>query len=552
MRILFAFWLLLAAALPAQAQRNLAVEKSALAERRVALVIGNGAYPSAPLKNPANDARDMAIALRKLGFEVIEKINAPQKEMNRAIAQFGDKLNANTVALFFYAGHGMQVRGKNYLLPIDAQISSESSVRAETVDVDAVLDQFAASPLNVVILDACRNNPFERRFRSTGGGLAQMDAPKGTLIAYATAPGKVASDGEGRNGLYTQELLKQLQTPELSVEAVFKRVRAGVARATGDAQIPWEASSLTGEFYFRPPRAAAVVEAAPETVVVHTPDQIEQQYWNRIRDSQEVIDFEDYLKQYPQGRFTAEARLMVRKLGGPPKVVTPPPESQAVAAPVANRSRLGVRIQDVTPELAKSFGVAEAKGALVVQVTADGPAARAGMSSGEIVLAFQGRPVMKSADLPPLVAANPPGTKVAIQSLRDGRTRDYSVLLDRMPEIKPDTGPDAKPQPEADKQLAEFFKKFSAGPGVAFSQLKAADQQQLRALGFELQANDRIVKIVRRGIATEITTAASFSNRFAGPDTPEELSLLVWREGAESFITGKPPSPATPQPPAAK
>jgi len=233
------------------------------ADKRVALVIGNNAYRESPLRNPANDARDMAAALRKLGFDVIEKRDASQKDMNRAIAQFGEKLNADTVALFYYAGHGMQVRGKNYLIPVDAQISGESTVRAEAVDMDAVLDQFAASPLNIVILDACRNNPFERRWRSIGGGLAQMDAPKGVLMAFATAPGKVAADGDGRNGLYTAELLKALNEPGLKVEDVFKRVRARVSQRTADAQVPWESSSLTGDFYFRPGVAVANPTAQP-------------------------------------------------------------------------------------------------------------------------------------------------------------------------------------------------------------------------------------------------------------------------------------------------
>jgi len=225
----------------------------AAAERRVALVIGNAAYKDAPLDNPVNDARDMAEMLRRTGFEVIELINGTQKEMNRAIAKFGDRLRSDSVALFYYAGHGLQVRGKNYLVPIDAQISNETSIRVESVDVDGVLDQLASSELNVVILDACRNNPFERKFRAMGGGgLAQMDAPKGSLIAYATAPGKTAADGDGRNGLFTGELLKQMQRPGLTIEQVFKNVRREVARATRDNQIPWESSSLTGDFYFLP------------------------------------------------------------------------------------------------------------------------------------------------------------------------------------------------------------------------------------------------------------------------------------------------------------
>jgi cytochrome c551/c552 len=245
--------------------RNLAVNQvnGAVSEQRIALVIGNSKYKEKSLSNPANDARDMAVALRELGFDVIDKIDVTQKEMNRAIVQFGEKLNANTIALFYYAGHGMQVKGKNYLIPVDAEIASENSARAETVDVDTVLDQLNRSPLSIVILDACRNNPFERRFRSTGGGLAAMDAPKGTLIAYATAPGSIASDGTGRNGLYTQELLKAMRTNGLPVERMFKEVRRNVTRTSGDTQTPWEMSSLTGEFYFKPGIQVASLESVP-------------------------------------------------------------------------------------------------------------------------------------------------------------------------------------------------------------------------------------------------------------------------------------------------
>ena len=310
--VLLAF--LASVALAAEPARNLA---PSAAEKRIALVIGNSKYPSVPLKNPANDARDMAGALRRLGFQVIEKIDVNQKEMNRAITQFGEKLGADSIAIFFYAGHGIQVRGKNYLIPLDAQIASENSVRSETVDVDSVLDQLNASSLNVVILDACRNNPFERKFRSAGGGLAQMDAPKGTLIAYATAPGKVASDGEGRNGLYTQELLKLIQTPGLPVEGVFKKVRASVARATADNQIPWEASSLTGDFYFKPPAGgepAPAAEIALPAAAAPDPVAIELAYWDGVKDSRDAEAFKTYLDQFPEGRFAALAKVRMREL----------------------------------------------------------------------------------------------------------------------------------------------------------------------------------------------------------------------------------------------
>ncbi|MDP2786045.1 MAG: caspase family protein, partial [Sulfurimicrobium sp.] len=224
--------------------------------KRLALVVGNAAYPGSPLENPVNDAHAIAVSLKELGFHVTALANLSQREFNRAITLFGEQLTPNTVALFYYAGHGMQVRGKNYLIPVDAQIHTEAGVKSEAVDVDTLLEHFqsAGSPLNIVILDACRNNPFERRFRSTAGaGLAQMDAPKGTLVAYATAPGKTALDGEGANGVYTTELLRAVRQPGLKVEDVFKQVRIRVAALTADQQMPWEASSLTGDFYFTHP-----------------------------------------------------------------------------------------------------------------------------------------------------------------------------------------------------------------------------------------------------------------------------------------------------------
>ena len=311
--IFLAAWLGCAAA--AEPQRDPGIV-SASGEKRVALVIGNAAYKDAPLKNPVNDARDMAATLRRLGFDVIEKTNVGQKDINRAIAQFGEKLRSDTVALFYYAGHGIQVKGKNYVIPIDAHITGEATVRAEAVDVDTVMDQLAISPMNIVILDACRNNPFERKFRSTGGGLAQMDAPKGSLIAYATAPGKTAADGDSRNGLYTQELLKHIQTPGLPLEAVFKRVRNGVMAASGDAQTPWEASSLTGDFFFRPVAGATMPAAAQPVAAPVDLTAVEVSFWESIKNSADAEDFQAYLDKYPGGQFAALAERRAKKKPG--------------------------------------------------------------------------------------------------------------------------------------------------------------------------------------------------------------------------------------------
>lgn len=282
-----------------------------VSEKRVALVIGNAAYKEAPLRNPVNDARAMAAQLRRVGFQVIARENARKSQMEAALAEFGEILNGGAVGLFFYAGHGMQVNGRNFLVPVDATIASEHRVRLETIDVDLVLDQMetAKSVVNLVVLDACRNNPFERRFRSAGSGLAQINAPQGTMIAYATAPGKVASDGDGANGLYTSSLLQHLATPGLPVEEVFKRVRIDVAKATSNGQTPWESSSLTGNFFFVEPAAPAPVIATPAPAADR-----EALFWQLVSDSNEPTLLRYYLAQYPKGMFVPQAQAKIAAL----------------------------------------------------------------------------------------------------------------------------------------------------------------------------------------------------------------------------------------------
>lgn len=222
-------------------------------EPRTALIIGNSDYLSSPLKNPSNDARAIAHELRQIGFEVFEYTDASHEDMEIAIQKFGQKIQKGGVGLFYYAGHGLQVGGTNYLVPVDAQIESETEVKFRTVALGLVLAKMedAKNRLNIVVLDACRNNPFKRSWRSAEEGLATALSPTGTFIAYATAPGSVAADGEGDNGLYTEELLKAMRTPGLRIEDVFKRVRKNVRQRSNNRQVPWESSSIEGDFYFR-------------------------------------------------------------------------------------------------------------------------------------------------------------------------------------------------------------------------------------------------------------------------------------------------------------
>ena len=226
---------------------------TAAQEMRTALVIGNSAYSSGPLKNPANDAADMAAMLKNLGFSVTLNENCSLQEMDEAIEAFGNRLKRGGVGLFYYAGHGVQVNGTNYLLPIGAKINKETDVKYQAVDANKILDEMATANngLNIVILDACRDNPFTRGFRNAARGLAIVSsAPSGTFISYSTSPGNIARDGAGRNSPYTAALLQYMQAPGLTISDVFVNVRTKVKKETG--QVPWELSSLEGMFYFKP------------------------------------------------------------------------------------------------------------------------------------------------------------------------------------------------------------------------------------------------------------------------------------------------------------
>jgi uncharacterized caspase-like protein len=228
---------------------------------RHALVIGNSQYQDAPLRNPANDAAAIAGELKQAGFEVVQALDAGRTAMLDAIQAFGGSLGQQgAVGLFYFAGHGVQLAWRNYLIPVDAVVDNPEDVRERAVELNTLLQGLtrAKNPMNVIILDACRDNPFGTRVRTDQKGLSQFDAPPGSLLAYATAPGNVASDGEGANGLYTENLLREMRVPEAKIEDIFKRVRLHVRRRTNGQQIPWESTSLEDDFYFVPPRSVAL------------------------------------------------------------------------------------------------------------------------------------------------------------------------------------------------------------------------------------------------------------------------------------------------------
>lgn len=279
---------------------------------RIALVVGNAAYET-PLPNPVNDARAIAKALGQAGFEVIEVLDADRAEMERAIVEFGRRIEMGGTGLFYYSGHGVQIAQHNFMIPIDANIVSESQIVSEGVDLMRVLDQMAEArnKLNIVILDACRNNPFSEQFEVVAYGLAETLAPPQTYIAYAAAPGQVASDGFGTNSIFTGELIKTINQPGLEIEDVFKRVRAGVLRVTGGEQVPWSSSSITGNFAF--------VEAEDDGSGGVNRDTIgglydELELWSSIERGDDPDGLRAYLDRYPAGSFAQLAQVRLANL----------------------------------------------------------------------------------------------------------------------------------------------------------------------------------------------------------------------------------------------
>lgn len=327
---------------------------AAPAERRVALVIGNGAYRNAPpLTNPPNDARVIAEAVRGAGFELVGgkvMLDLDRAGTEQAIRAFGQALRGGAVGLFYYAGHGVQISGSNYLVPVSAALATEADVKYELVDVNYVLDEMtqAGNRLNVIILDACRNNPFGGRgMRSVSSGLAQMQAPSGTVISYATQPGNVAADGAGGNSPYTEALAASIRTPGRSVFEVFNDVGLAVKKKTGGVQQPWLATSpIEGQFFFVPgaePAPVAVASVAPAAPVAAVPAisaDKEALYWESIKDSNNPSFYRAYLAQFPRGVFAGLATAKLAALPPPPatapatNTTAPPrPQTQPQAPP---------------------------------------------------------------------------------------------------------------------------------------------------------------------------------------------------------------------------
>lgn len=302
---------------------------------RVALVIGNGDYGAeiGRLRNPVNDAKLMARTLKQLGFAVTLALDVDQKQLKRAVRDFGEALTAagsEGVGFFYYAGHGLQVDGENYLLPIGAHIEAERDVDLEAVSANAILAQmqYAGNGVNLIFLDACRNNPLSRSFRSTQRGLARVDAPRGSFVGYSTAPGDVSLDGDGNNSPYALALAQELLRPGEAIEEVHRAVRLQVLSATNQQQTPWDSSSLTATVTLAGARVAPVasVAPAPAPTVAPADGAAAERAWDRVKDNTNPVVLQAFLQQFPDGLYAALARDRLEKLTGDTQVA-------AVAAP---------------------------------------------------------------------------------------------------------------------------------------------------------------------------------------------------------------------------
>ncbi len=325
------------------------------ASKRVALVIGNSAYKHAtPLVNPKNDAEAVSAVLEELGFEVVTGIDLSHVGFAETVGKFRRKLQHADVALFFYAGHGLQVNGQNYLAPVDSRLEDETALAFEAVKLRTILSLMERRPrTNIVFLDACRDNPLAQnlarsmgtRSGAIGRGLARVESGVGTLITFATQPGNVALDGDEENSPFTQSLVRHISTPGLDVALMIRRVRQDVIDLTGGRQIPWQHSSLTAPFLFKKSEAVAAVVTKPQPKSAEPLEQlkqlqqiqrsqqpqglseVEREFWNATRRIGSAEVYALYLQQFPKGKFAALARLQIKMLAKPITPVEEPSDT---------------------------------------------------------------------------------------------------------------------------------------------------------------------------------------------------------------------------------
>ena len=407
------------------------------AEKRVALVIGNSAYiETTKLANTRNDATDFGNALKRLGFDVLEGVDLDKRAMERLVRQFGVKVVGADIAFFFYAGHGLQVSGENYLVPIDAKLAAEGDVDFEAIQLRLILRQMERdAKASIVLLDACRDNPLARnlarsmgtRSAQAGQGLTPVQTGSGTLIGFSTQPGNVALDGDGRNSPYTTALLNEIEVGGRDLHATLAAVRGAVMRATNNRQVPWEHTSLIGPVMLKGATSAVAVQ--PQ----QSPPQSSEaeRAWSMVKDSSNVELLEAFATRYSDSFFAVIAKGRLADLKAQRPVA---PNTQVDADRPAQRTGqakpyLGVRFTQVDEEKAKDLGLTEKYGVIIVQITADSPAQASGLKLFDTIVAMNGDTIQDHQDLARKLSESLPGARVSFRVIRSGQSETVEVKL---------------------------------------------------------------------------------------------------------------------------
>lgn len=419
----------------------LAAAEAASAERRVALVVGNGAYRHANvLPNPRNDAEDVAAALKRSGFETVVGLDLDKAGMEEMSIRFARLARDADVALFYYSGHAMQFGGVNYLMPVDARLNDETDLRRMTRVDDVVADLQNARTLRILVLDSCRDNPLAEALKrsigrtrsgSIASGLAKIDSPQGMIVAYATQAGRTADDGDGRNSPYTAAFLKHIESQE-EIGTVFRRVSADVYAATRQSQLPELSLSVIGEFYLRGrAHGVAVGPPAPAPRLVPVPSNEDARAWDAIKDSTSPAALQAFMARFPDSFYAVLARERLEKLGTsqsasrPPAAPAPPPP-----APVTGVDR-GFTVVPLTASVRRQYRIRGqgGRGVLVTSVKPGTSAARSGLRSGALIVQIARHPVASANDVETrLDELRKSGQSSALLMLTDGNTGMVSFV----------------------------------------------------------------------------------------------------------------------------
>jgi membrane-associated protease RseP (regulator of RpoE activity) len=391
---------------------------SPAAAKRVALVIANGSYAHvAALNNPASDARLIAASLKQAGFdEVVIRSDLGKSQLEAELRSFGMRAEGAEVALIYYAGHGIEAGGQNYLIPVDAQLARDRDLEVEATRLDTALTMAEAARMRIIILDACRNNPFTAsmqrtiRNRAIGRGLAAVEPEGETLVVYAAKAGATAADGEGGNSPFAQALAKRLTEPGLEISLLFRAVRDDVLAKTGRTQEPFTYGSLSGQaFYFRPPLSSTSTSVRLKPARPASPEadaSTETLFWKGALDVNSEAAFRSYIEKYPNGQFVSLAYGNIKKL----------------VQPGGGRGYVGIVMSGVDAATADALDIRPVRGELVQRVAPGSPAERAGIRGGDVLTKIGNTDITPTVALASITSNLPIGATASIELIHEGRT----------------------------------------------------------------------------------------------------------------------------------